>query len=65
MLDRPLTVTLEFDGETYGFPADSSLTITSRTEDGPGDTAQKPCAFEMEMTLPAYGALAYEIVPRG
>lgn len=65
VLDRPLTVTLEFDGETYGFPADSSLTITSRTEDGPGDTVEKPCAFEIEMTLPAYGAVAYEIAAKG
>jgi hypothetical protein len=65
VLDEPLPFTLNFDGEVYGFAPETQFTIRPRTEDGPGDPVEKPCSFTLETNLPAYGAIAYEVVERG
>ncbi len=59
--DQPISGRLVFDGAQYGFNEETILSVSQRTEDGVGEAIQRPAAFEFDLTLPAYGAVAYEI----
>jgi len=61
--DQPLSAVLKFDGTVYGFGEGDTLSVTPRTEDGPGQPVTKPCVFEQSIELEPYAALAYEIAP--
>jgi hypothetical protein len=62
--DQPLSAELSFRGRTYGFPARARLTITVRTEVGPGEPWTAPVTFTRPLTLPPYQAVAWEITAR-
>ena len=52
---------LEFNGTEYGFAEQATLLVTPRTENGPAVSVEKPCTFALNLEVPAYGAIAYEI----
>ena len=52
---------LDFDGAEYGFAEQATLLVTLRTENGPAVSVEKPCTFALNLDVPAYGVIAYEI----
>jgi hypothetical protein len=59
--DEELHPELVFDGAAYGFPKGTKLTVTPRTEEGPGEPATEPAAFRRKLSLAPHQALALEV----
>jgi len=59
--DEELQAELVFDGPAYGFPADATLTVTPRTEEGPGQPTTEPASFRRTIALAPHQALALEV----
>jgi hypothetical protein len=60
--DEALSVGLRFDGKQYGLSATTRLSVRSRTEDSVAEPSVREARFSAPIELPAYGALALEIV---
>jgi hypothetical protein len=54
---------LDFDAEGYGLPKSPHLTVTPRTEGGPGEAVREERRFQRAIHLKPHEALALEICP--
>jgi hypothetical protein len=61
--DQPVTVTVAFDGRTYGFQQ-PMVTVTALRAEGKGRGEKLPVNFRRPLPLPPRTALAWEITSR-
>lgn len=59
--DAEQSAELDFDGEGYGLPKSPHLTVTPRTEGGPGEAVREERRFQRTIHLKPHDALALEI----